>query len=68
MNSGNTRPDGLNENVKTAMSCRGPGPARKNEEVPGIPEVGREAEEEDARIFLREKVKRAELTQLVGDI
>ena len=28
-----TRPSGLRENAETAISCRGPGPARKRKEV-----------------------------------
>ena len=35
------RSNGLGENAKNAISCRGPGPARKKTDVPGIPVVER---------------------------
>ena len=48
------------KNAETAISCIGPEPAKKKEEVPGIPAVGRR--KKTNRCVLAAKQKRVELT------
>ena len=54
------RPNALRENAVTAISCRGPGSARKKREVPGIPVIGKRRKMHICALVA--KHKEAELT------